>query len=191
MRKGRHGMVEVPTGVEWVDPKDSGLGRGTRTGGSGRNRQRRTATSSSATRRRARRSNAASRTSPASRSSTTAPEAQVAEYRSRLDPDLVGLEVYYAALHWNQALVVVEKTGGYGTAMLRRIYFDFKYPRPLVYFRRSHDSSKDREEDRLGWSTDRATKPILVSAPGSRCSAKPPTRAGTWTWSAPPCWRRR
>jgi hypothetical protein len=89
--------------------------------------------------------------------------AQVAEYRSRIDPDLAGEQLYLAALHWNRALIVVEKTGGYGTAMLRRIYFDYKYPRPLVYFRRSHDSSRDREEDRLGWSTDRATKPLVVS----------------------------
>jgi hypothetical protein len=88
---------------------------------------------------------------------------QVARYRSRIDPDLVGDQVYLAALHFNHAIVVVEKTGGYGMAMLRRIYFDYKYPRPSVYFRRSHDSSKDREEDRLGWSTDRATKPLLVT----------------------------
>jgi hypothetical protein len=88
---------------------------------------------------------------------------QVARYRSRIDPDLVGDQVYLAALHFNHAIVVVEKTGGYGMAMLRRIYFDYKYPRPLVYFRRSHDSSRDREEDRLGWSTDRATKPLLVT----------------------------
>jgi hypothetical protein len=88
---------------------------------------------------------------------------QVARYRSRIDPDLVGDQVYLAALHWNHAIIVVEKTGGYGMAMLRRIYFDYKYPRPLVYFRRSHDSSRDREEDRLGWSTDRATKPLLVT----------------------------
>jgi hypothetical protein len=126
----------------------------------------------------------------ASRSSTTSPASRSPSTAHGSTRTLSATQVYLAALHWNHALIVVEKTGGYGTAMLRRIYFDYKYPRPLVYFRRSHDSSRDREEDRLGWSTDRATKPILVTT-GCRCSARRPTRAGTWTSSGPACWRRR
>jgi hypothetical protein len=163
MRKGRHGMVEVPTGAVWVPKADANLGprhpywrvwqQPTEDGryivvcdpSEGEEVER------------------GESDFHGIQVLDHVTRKQVAEYRSRLDPDLVGLEVYFAALHFNQALIVVEKTGGYGTAMLRRIYFDFKYPRPLVYFRRSHDSSKDREEDRLGWSTDRATKPILVS----------------------------
>jgi hypothetical protein len=168
MRKGRHGMVEVPTGVKWVPRTEANLGPNHpywRVWEEPTEDGRYIVVCDPSEGEEIERGESDFSRHPGPQPRHPGPGGGVP---LRLDPDLVGLEVYLAALHWNRALIVVEKTGGYGTAMLRRIYFDFKYPRPLVYFRRSHDSSKDREEDRLGWSTDRATKPILVSARACR-----------------------
>jgi hypothetical protein len=87
---------------------------------------------------------------------------QAAEYRTREPMALAKIQLYVAALHWNQAFVVVERTGGYGTGALNTIYHDFKYPRPRVYFRRAVGDARERESDRLGWSTNRETKPDLI-----------------------------
>jgi hypothetical protein len=86
---------------------------------------------------------------------------QAAEYRSRLDTDLVGMQGYLAALYWNQAIIVVEKTG-VGDGIARRLYHDFKWPASSFYRRKQLDSTRDREGANLGWSTDRKTKDMLV-----------------------------
>lgn len=86
--------------------------------------------------------------------------AQVAEYRSRIDPDLLAIQVYLAAQHWNKAIIAIEKTGGYGLSMLRRIWRDYGYP--LVYRQKTLDKAKDTQfEDRMGWDTNRSTKALL------------------------------
>jgi hypothetical protein len=163
MRRGRHGMVEVPTGAEWVARADSGLGARYpfwRVWEQPSEEGRYIVVADPAEGEEVERGESDFHGIQVIDHVT---RKHVARYRSRIDPDLAGDQVYFAALHWNQALIVVEKTGGYGMAMLRRIYFDYKYPRNLVYFRRAPESSRDREDDRLGWSTDRATKPIIVT----------------------------
>jgi hypothetical protein len=84
---------------------------------------------------------------------------QVAEYESQIDPDLLALEIYMAALYWNRAWVVVERTGGYGLSILRRLALDFKYPR--VFEDESRDKRMEDRFDRLGFSTDSVSKPLL------------------------------
>lgn len=86
---------------------------------------------------------------------------QVATYASRVDPDLLAEEVYLAALFFNRAWVAVEITGGFGLPIARRLWLDYRYGR--MYVRRSHDRQREKQEDRLGWSTDRMTKPIMVA----------------------------
>lgn len=86
---------------------------------------------------------------------------QVAAYRSRVDPDLLAEEVYLAALFFNRAWVAIEVTGGYGLPVARRLWLDYRYGR--MYVRHSHDRQRERQEDRLGWSTDSKTKPIMVA----------------------------
>jgi hypothetical protein len=85
----------------------------------------------------------------------------VAEFQSRIDPDLVGVQLYLAALYWNNALIAVEKTGGYGLSILRQVNRDYRYPR--VYRQKVLDKAKDGGpfEDRLGWDTNRATKALI------------------------------
>lgn len=84
---------------------------------------------------------------------------QCAVYQSRHDPDEVAVQAYLAALHWNRAWVVIETTGGYGTSMAKLIWRTFRYP--WIYTRRSQESKSERQEDRLGWSTNVATKPLI------------------------------
>jgi hypothetical protein len=85
---------------------------------------------------------------------------QVAELQSRMDPDLMGIQLYLAALYWNNALLSVEKTGGYGLSILRQVWRDYKYPR--IYRQKILDRAKDSQfEHRLGWDTNRATKALI------------------------------
>lgn len=86
---------------------------------------------------------------------------QVASYASRVDPDLLAEEIYLAALFFNRAWVAIEITGGFGLPVARRLWLDYRYGR--MYVRRSHDRQREKQEDRLGWSTDRQTKPIIVA----------------------------
>ncbi len=89
-------------------------------------------------------------------------KAQVAAYRSRIDPDLLAEELYMACLFFGKAWVAVEVTGGFGLPIVRRLRHDYRYP--FVYFRHAVDrANPEKQEDRLGWSTDRRTKPIMVA----------------------------
>lgn len=86
---------------------------------------------------------------------------QVAEYRSRIDPDLVALEVLMAALFFNKALVAVERTGGWGGPVARILYHDYHYPH--VYRSKKVGNATERIDQRLGWDTNVRTKPELIA----------------------------
>jgi hypothetical protein len=84
----------------------------------------------------------------------------VAEYVSRIDPDLVAVEAFLAAIYYNRAWLAVEITGGYGLSIVRRVARGYKYP--FVYRRKTPDTPQDSGDlKRLGWSTDVKTKPLL------------------------------
>jgi hypothetical protein len=86
--------------------------------------------------------------------------AQVAEWRGHgIDPDEVALQAYLAAMLFNKAWIGVEVTGGWGTPHVQRIARDFHYPR--VYRRSPADHRTRDESERLGWSTDPRTLPIM------------------------------
>lgn len=85
---------------------------------------------------------------------------QAAQYESQDDPDQVALELLLAALHYNGAWIVVETTGGWGLSIVQRLARDYRYPR--VYSRDVPLSRTAKRLDRLGWSTDSATKPMLI-----------------------------
>lgn len=87
---------------------------------------------------------------------------QVAEYRSRVDEMELAEQVMCAALFFNDAWVAVEKTGFYGTPIVRRLYHDYHYM--FTYKRKaSHERTGEKESERLGWDTNRETKPILIA----------------------------
>ncbi|WCB94503.1 hypothetical protein DSM104299_03240 [Baekduia alba] len=84
---------------------------------------------------------------------------QVAEYASREDPDEIARQALLAGLWFNEAWISIEATGGWGLAPLRKLWKDFGYRR--VFTRKSLDGTKEKTSDRLGWSTDRRTKPLM------------------------------
>lgn len=86
---------------------------------------------------------------------------QVAEYRSRIDPDLLAEEILLAALWFNDAWVAIERTGSHGSPVIRKLWHDFRYP--WMYRTKKRDRTQDRTEKRLGWDTNTRTKPQLVA----------------------------
>jgi hypothetical protein len=86
---------------------------------------------------------------------------QVAEYCSRIDPDLLAEQVLLAALFFKMAYVGVERTGGWGLPILRVLYHDFHYPH--LYRGKKVGNANEKIEQRLGWDTNQRTKPLLVA----------------------------
>jgi hypothetical protein len=107
---------------------------------------------------------------------------QAAEYRSREPAHLVKEQLYVAAMYWNQAFIVIERTGGYGSSIASTIYHDWRWSRSKMYFRKAQAAAHEKESDRLGWSTNKETKPELLTTASCCCSRAP-------TASAPACWR--
>ncbi len=84
---------------------------------------------------------------------------QVAEYQGKYDPDQVAVQSARIASIYNQALVAVETTGGFGfsvTESLKRL----KYGR--LYTRRSWDRLAKKFTDAIGWDTTTKTRSILL-----------------------------
>jgi hypothetical protein len=87
---------------------------------------------------------------------------QVAQYEAQTEPDLVALQLYLACLYYGQARrpwLVVERTGGYGLAIIDTLYHEYGYRQ--MYTRRKPDAATGNYADRLGWDTNRQTKGLL------------------------------
>lgn len=84
---------------------------------------------------------------------------QVAEFRARIDHDLMAYHAFLAGMYLNEAWVSIERTGGYGGIILdvlqRRLYYRRLYTEKVL------DDKKRREVSRLGWDTNRKTKPQM------------------------------
>lgn len=85
---------------------------------------------------------------------------QVARYRSRLDPDEVTLQLYLVGRYYNDAWIMVEKTGGYGLSIINALWSIYRYPK--IFARRAADVRNEHMQDRLGWDTTAVTKPWLI-----------------------------
>lgn len=86
---------------------------------------------------------------------------QVAEYRTRnmVAEDLAKL-LLMTALHFNDAWIAIERTGGFGSPLLRILYLDYRYM--FIYRPKKFGNAAERTENRLGWDTNQRTKPELV-----------------------------
>ncbi len=86
--------------------------------------------------------------------------AQMAELETWIDSDLLADELLRIAVYYNNALLAVETTGGYGFSIVHKLHRDFHYP--YVYVGKRLDT-KQREDDekRLGWNTSRAGKTVM------------------------------
>jgi hypothetical protein len=85
----------------------------------------------------------------------------VAEFEAQGDADEIATQVFLAAKFYNDAWVVVERTGGWGLPILRRLAIDLKYPR--LFEQESHDKRAEARSDRLGFSTDAQSKPVVIA----------------------------
>ena len=90
--------------------------------------------------------------------------AQVAQWTARgIDADLVRREAFLAALYYSPEFppwLGVEITGGYGVSIATGLWRIFKYP--MLYFRNDAATKGEKMQDRLGWSMDHVTKPLVV-----------------------------
>lgn len=85
---------------------------------------------------------------------------QVAEYRSRVDPDLFARHALLAALLFNEAWLAIERTGP-GLQVVRILRHDFHYP--FMYRHRHHGTNTEKEQSKFGWDTKSNTKPMLLA----------------------------
>jgi hypothetical protein len=85
---------------------------------------------------------------------------QVAVYRARQDSDEAARQAFLAALYFNRAWLSSERTGGYGLSMLKTWKHDYQYP--FLYRQRPIDDEDEQPTDRLGWDTNRRSKPLLI-----------------------------
>ena len=84
---------------------------------------------------------------------------QVAEYDSQADADTLAIETLKAALFFHHAIIAVEITGGWGIPVVNRLAREYRYPR--LFRRTPADRRMVDPSQRLGWSTDVATKPLM------------------------------
>jgi hypothetical protein len=88
--------------------------------------------------------------------------AQCAQLEIRLEPDLIAEQVLLAALYYGRhrrPWVAVERTGGYGLAIIDVLFHEYGYRQ--MYTKRRADKPTGSYADRLGWDTTRATKGLL------------------------------
>lgn len=99
---------------------------------------------------------------------------QVAVWHAReIDPNVATEQLYLAALYYSVEVtypdgrkrlwrpwVAIETTGGWGQSAATQLWRVWKYP--MLYFRSPAERKGEKMEQRIGWSTDSATKPLLV-----------------------------
>lgn len=87
---------------------------------------------------------------------------QVAQWRSRCDPDLLPLELFLVGMYYNEALVAVETTGHWGTPVVTALWRRLGYRR--LYRRKAKGTRDEKTQELLGWDTNRRTKPHLETS---------------------------
>jgi hypothetical protein len=85
---------------------------------------------------------------------------EVAAYHARIDPDLYGHDLARIGRLYNDALIAVENTGGYGIATLSVLYRELGYGN--LYKRRRLDVRDRSESESLGWDTSDSTRPVML-----------------------------
>jgi hypothetical protein len=84
---------------------------------------------------------------------------QVAEYESHLDLHLLPRWILLVALYYNDALLAVERNGP-GIAVVEPLKNDYHY-RDLYRQRRDDQQQAHKVREKIGWTTDQVTKPML------------------------------
>lgn len=87
-------------------------------------------------------------------------KAQKARWRGRIAIHSLTYEAILAAVYFNDALLAVEVTGGWGGPVARNAWRQFGYPN--VYRRKKIDGKNQKTQDVLGWQTDTQTRPEII-----------------------------
>jgi hypothetical protein len=87
---------------------------------------------------------------------------QCAQLEIKLEPDLVAEQLLLACLYYGKhrrPWLAIERTGGYGLAIIDVIFHEYGYRQ--MYTRRRADAPTGNYADRLGWDTTKSTKSLL------------------------------
>jgi hypothetical protein len=82
----------------------------------------------------------------------------VATWHGHMDPDLFGTELCLLGWWYQTALLGVENNN-HGISTLNAIRRK-SYPR--VYYKTSYDQATNKRSTRMGWRTDRGSKPLMI-----------------------------
>jgi hypothetical protein len=84
---------------------------------------------------------------------------QVAEWRGRVDEFELALIAYRLGMYYNKALIGIERNN-HGVAVVKKLD-ELAYANQ--YVRRTIDETYETYHNELGWRTDQATRPIMIS----------------------------
>lgn len=87
---------------------------------------------------------------------------QVATWAGRIDHVDLRRLVLLVALYYNEAWIGVEVTGGYGLPIAVPLQQEYRYR--YMFRRREVDTRTERELSKVGWETNRRTKPLMEAA---------------------------
>lgn len=87
---------------------------------------------------------------------------QVAVWTGRTDHADLRILALLVALYYNQAFLAVEVTGGVGLPVAVPLQTDYRYR--YMHRRRVADDRRQQETQKVGWDTNRATKPLVEGA---------------------------
>ena len=82
----------------------------------------------------------------------------VAKWRGHIDPDLFGEQIVRLAKYYNDAYVAVENNN-HGLTTLKAIQRLEYYN---IYFTKTYDKVTDTISQKIGWSTNSKTKPMII-----------------------------
>lgn len=82
----------------------------------------------------------------------------VAKYRGHIDPDLFGKELVKIGYLYNEAYIAVENNN-HGLTTLKSILNEEYYN---LFYTKQYDRVNDAITKKLGWSTNRKTKPLAI-----------------------------
>lgn len=83
----------------------------------------------------------------------------VAAWHGHIDPDLLGIEAVKLAKMYNDAYIGVE-SNNHGLTTLRSITNQEYWN---VYYQKTYDKIADTMSQKLGWNTNRRTKPLMIN----------------------------
>jgi hypothetical protein len=86
---------------------------------------------------------------------------QVAEFRARIDHDILAGHLFLCGMFLGEAWLSVERTGGWGQTLLSLLRKRYYYRR--LYGEKVLDDKKNRETNKDGWETSRKTKPMMIA----------------------------